>query len=328
MEADIVPPTGIAYHLVTSKKLRKILSPGTSGVLISLLRGYREASAFLKSFRPDVVISTGGYTAAATALAAAKQNRPTIIQEYNAIPGRTNLWLSRRATRICVWFEETIAAFPAGKSVITGVPLRQGIVNGVPAQGARAELGLDPDRFTVLVLGGSQGAMALTHLVLDAAVSLSESIQLMHQTGARNIEEVTTRADRLRLPTVNYKAIPFLENEEVPNAYAAADMLICRCGISTLAEACLSGVPMIMVPLPTAYADHQTANARVLEKHGAGIHTPEGSLTGPLLAEQITRLMNDQAQLRNMSDMASRLGRPNAALEVARLAIDLASGTH
>src|SRR5258706_2494303 len=124
--------------------------------------------------------------------------------------------------------------------------------------------------------------------------------------------------------TAKYHAKAFLDSDEMPKAYAAADLLICRCGISTLAEGCVNGVPMIMVPLPTAYADHQTANARILEKHGAGIHAPEIDLTGTSLAAQVLKLMNDPVQLGNMSDWARQMGKAKAAQDVARLVVNLA----
>jgi UDP-N-acetylglucosamine--N-acetylmuramyl-(pentapeptide) pyrophosphoryl-undecaprenol N-acetylglucosamine transferase len=326
MEAQIVPPTGLPYYLVTSKKLRKTMSLSSAGVLVSLLKGYREASAYLKNFNPDVVISTGGYTAAGTALASARQKRPTIIQEYNAIPGRTNLWLSRWATRICIWFGETAKSLPRDKSIITGVPLRPGIVSNQDRGAARIELGLDSGLFTILILGGSQGSKRLNELTLEMARRLDTPAQIVHQIGERNVKGAIENAAEHNAKTAKYHARAFLASDEMPLAYAATDLLICRCGISTLAEGCANGVPMIMVPLPTAYADHQTANAEILEKHGAGIHAPEGSLTGTLLAKQVTQLMNDRTQLRNMSDMARQIGKPNAAREVARLAVSLASG--
>lgn len=324
MERTIVPPSGLPAHFVTSRKLRKVASLSTVGVVWSLLKGYGEAARIMRQFDPAVVISTGGYTAAATALAAARQGRPTIIQEYNAIPGRTNLWLSRWAKRICVWFERTKADFPAAKTDVTGVPLRAGVRSEMVREAARKALGLDSEAFTVLVLGGSQGARRVNELVVSCAPILGEGVQILHQTGETNIEAVKARAKDLNLPDTNYRPVEYLSGNDLTAAYSAADLLICRCGIGTLAEAALNELPMLMIPLPTAYADHQTANALEMERAGAGIHLPEASVSAETLAGQIGGLQRDPARLNAIGAAAKAVSRPDAARDVARLALELA----
>ncbi len=324
MEAQIVPPTGIPCYLVSSKKLRRILSPSTAGVLFSLCQGYVQAAEFLRKFRPDVVISTGGYMAAATALAAARQRIPTIIQEYNAFPGRTNRWLSRWATRICVWFDKTRKEFPPDRTVTTGVPLRADIVSTMQTQDAREAMGLDTEAFTIVVIGGSQGARRVNELVVDMIPRLSADIQVFHQTGTANLPQVQERMRSVKLTGTKYHVRAYLNAEEITTAYRAADLIICRCGISTLAEAAVNSLPMLMIPLPSAYADHQTANARVIEDSGAGIHLPEATLTAESLALQIGELRRDQARRLQMSAAARSISKPNAAVDVATLASELA----
>ncbi len=323
-EVDIVPQTGIRFEAVRSRKLRKLVSPSTVGVLLELWKGYREAGALLKSFGADVVIGTGGYVAAATSIAATRQGRPLIIQACDAVPGRTNRWLSRRASRVCIWFAETAERLPGAKTVQTGVPLRPDIVSRICPEEARVLLGMSPDQFTVLVVGGSQGAQRLNELAIGMASLLDGPVQVLHQTGPRNHEEALKVAERTDLSRINYLPRPYISGEQMPLAYRAADLVVCRCGISTLAEITANGVPALMVPLPTAYADHQTANARAVERAGAGIHLRQPELTPERLAEQVQALRGDEARREAMAAAGRALGRPEAARHVAELARECA----
>jgi UDP-N-acetylglucosamine--N-acetylmuramyl-(pentapeptide) pyrophosphoryl-undecaprenol N-acetylglucosamine transferase len=325
-ETEIVPAAGIPFISVESRKLRRLASPSTLAVLWSLVKGYRQASQFIKEFGPSVVISTGGYVAAAAGLAAANRNIPLITQACDAVPGRTNLWLGKRARRICVWFEETKKYFPAGRAVVTGVPLRDGMVSNVSPAGARAALGLEPERLTLLVMGGSQGARRLNELTVGMPTYLKADLQILHQTGPRNIDDVKAALSAVNVERIPYHVRPYLSGDEVPMAYRAADLLICRCGISTLAEITANRIPALMVPLPTAYADHQTANAREVERAGGGILLPEASLRSEELARQVDRLAADSEARGRMSEAGAKLGRPHAAEEIARLAIALGNG--
>lgn len=324
LEAEIVPAAGLPFYGVSAKKLRRPVSPSTMGVLLALFRGYRQAAVTLREFGPDVVISTGGYTAAATALAAARQGRPTIIQEYNAVPGRTNRWLSRWATRICVWFRETAEALPADKIVMTGVPIRADVVGRMQPAAARRELGLAVEPFTLLVIGGSQGAQRINEVVTNALDLARNGVQIVHQTGPKNYEGVIAAARESGLVEERYLPVAYLNAQQLPRAYCAANLVLCRCGVSTLAEVTANGLPSVLVPLPTAYADHQTANARAIEREGAGILLPQSELTPVSLRELVCALRNDPARRKRMAAASCSLGRPDAADRVAAIAFELA----
>lgn len=326
MEARIVPAAGVPFVGITTRKLRKLASPGTVGVLLALLRGYREARALVDAFRPDVVLGTGGYVAAATVLASARAGVPTAIHEQNAVIGRTNRLLARWARCVCVSFEESLAAFPTARTVLTGVPVRAGIVSEAPREEARACLGLRPGAFALLVLGGSQGARALNALVPEAAERLEEGVQVVHQTGEREAATVEERASALRAVGRAYVVRPYLDAPEFALAYRAADLVVCRCGASTLAEVTANGLPSLLVPYPAAYADHQTANARAIERAGAGVLLPEGTLTAEALAERIEGLRRDAATRASMADRSRALARPHAARDVCRAATALVAG--
>jgi UDP-N-acetylglucosamine--N-acetylmuramyl-(pentapeptide) pyrophosphoryl-undecaprenol N-acetylglucosamine transferase len=331
METEIVPRRGVPFQAVTARKLRRVLSPSTLGVLFSLCQGYRQAKASLRNFKAEAVVGTGGYVAAAAVLAGVRLGLPTLILAPDLVPGRTNRLLARFAKRICVVFPDTVAQFPPGKTVVTGLPLRKGIVAPAeitPAQARRSFPGLAPDRFTVVVIGGSQGARAVNSVVLEAAPQLLEcGIQVLHQTGAKHIAEVCALAQALNLPeNAGYCPLAFLEEEQVSLALRAADLFVCRGGISTLSEALVNGVPSLIVPLPTSYADHQTANAKALESAGAALHRPEKDLTASNLIADILNLRDDPARLRRMSDACRSLSRPDAADEVADIVLQWKDG--
>ena len=328
METEIVPKTGIPYHGVTARKLRKLVSFSTVGVSISLLRGFRESRRCLRAFRPHAVIGTGGYVAGAAALAGASLRIPTIVLAPDSVPGRTNLMLARFARHICVVFEETVARFPAGKTVVTGLPLRSGMVAPAgldPDTARRGFEGLAPGRFTVLVSGGSQGARALNEIVVEALPELVRSgMQVLHQTGPNNIAEVRGKVRALGLPAgAGYCSVAFLNEDQVPLAYRAADVILCRGGISTLSELMANGLPAVIVPLPTAYADHQTRNAQALAKAGAALCYPQFDLHAEGLVRELVQLKEMPGSLHLMAAASRAMGRPNAAETVAALILSL-----
>jgi UDP-N-acetylglucosamine--N-acetylmuramyl-(pentapeptide) pyrophosphoryl-undecaprenol N-acetylglucosamine transferase len=324
METQIVPKYGIQYQAVTAKKLRKVMSPSTVGVMLSLVRGYGEAKAYLKAFRADAVVGTGGYVAAATTLAGVHLKLPTVILESNVRAGRTNKWLAKWVQTVCLSFPQTAKEFPSNKTQVTGLPLRSTILapQDVTKGDARQHFeGLTPDRFTVVIIGGSQGAQAINGFVLAAAESLiSSDVQILHQTGARNFEEVSEQAASRGL-TSGYRPLPFLDETQVPLALRAADVLVCRGGISTLSEAMVNALPALIVPLPTAYADHQTENARAVEQAGGGMLRPEGQWSGKAMAAEIVQLKQAPQRLAAMSAGMTRIARPDAADAVANLVL-------
>jgi UDP-N-acetylglucosamine--N-acetylmuramyl-(pentapeptide) pyrophosphoryl-undecaprenol N-acetylglucosamine transferase len=326
METRIVPQQGIAFQAVTAQKLRKVVSLSTVGVALSLLKGYLEARRHLKAFRAEAVVSTGGYVAAAATLAGAHMGLPTVIVAPDRVPGRTNRMLARSAKRICVAYAETAKLFPPNRTVLTGMPLRAGVVappEMTPEEARTQFPGLCADRFTLLVTGGSQGARALNRIVVETASALLDAgVQVLHQTGANNIEAVKQQAGSL-IGRAGYCPLPFLEQHQVALARRAANVIVCRGGISTLSENLVCGLPAIIVPLPTAYADHQTHNARSLAEAGAALLRPEADLTPQQLQADLLALKADPSRLLQMAQTARQLAHPDAADAVAREALAL-----
>lgn len=323
MESEIVPRLGVPYQPITTQKLYKTFSLSSVKVMLSVWKGYHEAITYLRAFRADVVVGTGGYVAAAAIMAGRKLGIPTFIHEGNAVAGRTNLWLSKFVDQIGTTFEEVTGEFPTGKTLVTGMPLRAGIVAppqvSVPV--ARSTFaGLDPNRFTVLVTGGSQGARNVNRIVLEAVPSLLDAgMQVLHLTGTRNFEGVEAEARTQGLmEREGYLPRAFCNELEMPLAWRSANVVVCRGGVSTLAESWANRLPTIIVPLPSAYADHQTANARIVERHGAGLLSPEATLTPEQLANDLMRFQQDSDYYARVKAATLTLSRPNAADTVAK----------
>ena len=333
METNIVPAEGIPFYAVEARKMPARPSLATLRGLAALARGYVQATRKLREFGADVVIGSGGYVAAATVLAATRQNIPTVILENNLIPGRTNLKLAKTAGRICVSFSETIKSFPAERCVVTGLPLRQGVVapDRVSQVEARAAFpGLKSDLLTLLVIGGSQGARAVNRLVTQCAPALINSnYQIIHQIGPKNGDDVELYlkeaglTDIAGVANMGYVIRPFLDSSDIPLAYRAANIILCRGGISTISEAAINGLPMVIIPLPTSYADHQTKNALALESIGAARCLRETDLNAVELTGAIVNLFKDAALRHAMSRASLQFGKPGAADDVVRLAMEL-----
>ncbi len=321
MEARIVPEHGIMFQGVQARKLRKLVSVSTPAAGWSLGKGFFEARGYMRAFGAEAVLGTGGYVAAAAALAGVSLGLPLVICAPDAVPGRTNRLLARFARTICVAFPETRHLFPQDRVEVTGLPLRTGVRlgNEITPEDARQRLGLCASRFTLFVAGGSQGAQALNKSLLNALPALLEGgMQVLHQTGARNIEEVMKQTTHLRASDA-YVPMGFLNTEQMALAQRAAHVTWCRGGISTLSEALVNELPMLVTPLPTAYADHQTANARQLVQEGAARLLPEAELEGERLLEELQHMQRDEALLLQMKNAARTLACPDAADKVAQL---------
>jgi UDP-N-acetylglucosamine--N-acetylmuramyl-(pentapeptide) pyrophosphoryl-undecaprenol N-acetylglucosamine transferase len=245
-------------------------------------------------------------------LAAALQRIPTLIHEQNSIPGRTNRLLGRLVNRVAITFPEAARFFPARKTLLTGLPIRPEI-GRVDRAEARAALGLEPDRRTLLVLGGSQGARTVNRATLEALPEWADlPLQVLHQVGRANFEEWQREAAER---PAWYRPVPYLD--AIEDAYAAADIVLCRAGASTLAEIAAAGLPAILVPYPYAMADHQTHNARAFVAAGAAVLVPNAEATGARIAREVQDLLGEPRRLAAMSAASRALARPEAALRLA-----------
>jgi UDP-N-acetylglucosamine--N-acetylmuramyl-(pentapeptide) pyrophosphoryl-undecaprenol N-acetylglucosamine transferase len=321
IESRIIPEAGWPFQGITARQLSRRISWKVPWALGAAALGTIQAGRHLRTFRPTAVLSTGGYAAAPVGAAATVLRIPLVLQEQNLYPGVTNRLLRRSARAVSVPHEST-ARFFGPKAVVTGVPIdRDRVLNGVRGRG-QTQYGLDPARLTILVLGGSQGARTINEAMVEAAPSLENphGVQVLHQAGPTHEASVRNRAGSVG--ALRYVVVGYIEN--VADAYACADLVVCRAGASTLAEVTAWGLPCIVVPYPFAAEGHQEANARLHERAGAAVVVLDGELSGARLAGLLNRLRRDPAAMRAMAEASRRLGKPEAADRVAALVASVA----
>ncbi|MCX8053560.1 MAG: undecaprenyldiphospho-muramoylpentapeptide beta-N-acetylglucosaminyltransferase [Armatimonadetes bacterium] len=320
-EGRIVTEAGIPFRAVPSSPLRRSLSAQNAVSLLKLLLGVLRARRILREFAPEVLIGTGGYTTAAVLVAQRTLGGQVVIHEQNVIPGRTNRWLARVADRVCLSFDSTAQWFPQEKVVVTGLPVRKEFLVLPGKTEARRRLGLRENLFTLLVVGGSQGARMLNELLIGAWPLLDDgSTQVLHQVGARNIENTNPPFTGQGVEE-RYRIEAYLD---MPTAMAAADLLIGRSGASTVAEIMAAGLPSILVPYPHAVAGEQMANARYLVDRGAALMFQEHSLTCEVLADAVSELRSSRGKLESMAKASRSLAKLDAARTVADVVLSLA----
>jgi len=277
--------------------------------------------ALVRRHRPSVVVAVGGYAGVPCGLAAAVARVPLVVVEQNAVPGAANRLLGRFAQASAVSFPGT--DLPG--AVVTGNPVRPEILavdrSDAGRAAARAALGLPEGRKVVAVTGGSLGALRINRAVLGAVEQWAgrRDLAVRHAVGARDWELV--QAERPELPPDGEGLVyqPVRYEDRMDLLMAAADLLVCRGGGNTVAEAAVVGLPAVLIPLPNAPGDHQTMNARALADAGAGVLVPDSELDADRLVAEVERLLADDVRLEAMGRAAGTVGRRDAADRVAAL---------
>ncbi|MBI2893038.1 MAG: undecaprenyldiphospho-muramoylpentapeptide beta-N-acetylglucosaminyltransferase [Deltaproteobacteria bacterium] len=305
LEARAVPARGLRLRLIGVHPIKGMGWRGALRGVASVPRAVLEVRRILAEERPDLVLGVGGYASGPAILAARTCGIPTAVLEQNAVPGLTNRLVGPLVQKAYVTFPESVARFPRGKAVVMGNPVRLAF-----AERAGAE---DPGDGAILVFGGSQGARALNRLVPRAMKLAALARPIVHQTGKADLEEVAALYRELG---VDADVRPFID--DMAGAVAAASLVICRAGATTLSELCSIGRASILVPFPYATDDHQTHNAASLQAAGASVMLPEKELTPERLAEVMRRLLADDSGRRRMARAALDRGRPGAAGDIAR----------
>jgi UDP-N-acetylglucosamine--N-acetylmuramyl-(pentapeptide) pyrophosphoryl-undecaprenol N-acetylglucosamine transferase len=330
IETRVVPEAGFALDLLPILPLSRRLARETLLAPFAAVAGVMAARRLIRRHRFDVVFGTGGYVTLPVALAARLERVPVVLHEPNAVPGIANKLAARVASRIALGVAEAAAAFPAGRTAVVGNPVRPELAR-LDRQGLRAEalaaFDLDPERRTLLVFGGSQGARRINQAVVAATGHWPEPerVQLLHVCGRRDEADVRA-AWALADPEERgllVKVVPFVDRMDL--AYAAADLALTRAGAITMAELTATGTPAVMVPLPHATADHQAANARVLAAAGGAVVVDDAALDGASLAGAVAPLLADPDRLAAMAAAMRELAHPAAAEELAALVVE-ASG--
>lgn len=277
------------------------------GVLLKLRRSIAMARGIVKEFKPDIAVGVGGYCSGPTLKAAQRAGVPTLLQEQNSYAGVTNKLLAKKAAKICVAYPGMERFFPGDKIVLTGNPVRKDLSSAdISAAKARERFGLNPNRPTVLVVGGSLGALTLNESMEGAVKRLHDAgIQVIWQTG-KNFGNRGVEAARNIEGVVVTKFI-----SDMAAAYPAADLVVSRAGAGSISELELLGKPCILVPSPNVAEDHQTKNARALSDKGAALLVPDAEAR-ERLSDEIIALTADPARLAAMSAEIKKLALPDS----------------
>ncbi len=300
LERTQVQAAGFPIDLVPSRQVLGRGALGTVAGVFAAARGTVRALSLLREARPALVIGVGGYASVPTVVAARLRGIPIVLLEPDALSGRANRLLARFARRIFVQFDAALEDLPQGRGLLTGLPVRE-----LPRQ---ADAGATSDCH-LLITGGSQGARSLNRAMAAALPTLvsSAKLRITHQTGAAHVDEVR---DAYRAAGVEAEVAAFFD--DLPARIASADLVVARAGANTCAELCLTHTPSILVPYPFAANDHQTANARDLERAGACVLIPDSELEARL-ADEILALVCNPEQRREMAESAAARSHPDAA---------------
>ena len=293
-------------------------------VLYRIWKSQRMAKRIIRSFRPMVAVGVGGYASGPMLNQCASMGVPCLIQEQNSYAGVTNKLLAKKAKRICVAYEGMERFFPKDKILMTGNPVRQALLNvSADRNEAIVSLGLNPEKKTILLIGGSLGARTLNESVLRHLEEIEQSgIQVIWQTGKVYFKAVMDAlGERKTLPTV--KVTDFIDDMGL--AYRAADLVVSRAGAGSISEFCLIGKPVILVPSPNVAEDHQTKNALALVQKDAALYVKDSEAPDRLLPLAI-ETVNDDARLQTLSRNIHQLALPHSADIIADEAVKLAQG--
>jgi undecaprenyldiphospho-muramoylpentapeptide beta-N-acetylglucosaminyltransferase len=327
-EGAMVAEAGFGVTLLPGRGIQRRLTAENLGAVWGLARAGADALSLVRSRRPSVVLAMGGWASVSCAMAAVALGVPVVVAEQNAVPGAANRLVARFAKAASVPFPGT----PLPRAVVTGNPVRQEIldVDRSPAgrAAARAALGLPAGGRVLAVFGGSLGALRLNTAVLGALEAWADrgDLAVRHVVGERDWAMVTGRvAERAAAADgVFYQPVRYDDRREL--SLAAADLVVSRAGGNTVAELAAVGLPSVLVPLPGAPGDHQTANARHLSDAAAAVLVVDAEMSASRLTAEVDRLLGDPARLEAMEAAASRVARRDAAEAVAALVERYADG--
>lgn len=320
VERTIVPNAGFALTLLPGRGIQRKITRDNIGAIAGLLKAFARSFSLLREHKPDVVVALGGYASVPAGLWAVLLRVPIVVAEQNAVPGLANSIIGRFAKASAVSYDGT----DLPRAVWTGNPVRPEIL-AVAEQGqaarhaARTALGIAEDKKLVVVFGGSLGARTINNAVVGALTRLADraDLEIRHIIGTRDFADVTSRAVLAAGTALTYTPIEY-END-MASVYAAADLVVCRAGATSCAELAVTGTPSVLIPLPGAPGDHQTANARALERAGGAELLADAIFDDQLFVDTVTRLLATESILDTMRKGAATVARPDAAIAVTDL---------
>ena len=314
MEMQRVPAAGCEIKGLPIKGFNRAHLLKNISVLWDLVKSLRLARKIIKEFKPQVAVGVGGYASGATLYECSKMGIPCLIQEQNSYAGVTNKILRNRVQKICVAYDGMDRFFPADKIIKTGNPVRQNVLNSpLSKEEARKQFGLEPDKKTILIVGGSLGARTMNESVQQHLDLVKESgIQFIWQTGKYYNAKIMDFMKGKELP--NLKILDFVS--DMGAAYKAADLVISRAGASSISEFQLIGKPVILVPSPNVAEDHQRKNAMALVNRHAALYVEDAEAPDKLLKLAIETVNNDD-ELKALSENVKKMGLKNSADVIA-----------
>lgn len=308
-EAKLVPAAGFSLEFIEIGGLNSVGLAQSIRTLAQLPLSVVRARQMLGKHAPRVIFSMGGYVAGPVVLAGLWKRLPVVVMEPNAIPGLTNRRVGRFVTRALLNFPEAARFFPAGKSVITGLPVRPEFFT-IPPKTRDAKL-------TVLITGGSQGSRKLNEAARQSWTYFREAkfpVRFIHQTGVAGHEVLSKKFAESGMEG---EVVPFID--DMPAAFARADLVIARAGAGALAELAAAGKPAILVPLFSAADEHQLRNAEAFTKAGAAQLVLDSQMDGGRMFEEVGRLSSQPALLKRMGEQARKFAHPDAAHRAAEI---------
>ncbi len=315
LEARVVPAAGFPLETITAQGLKGMGFLKLLRGLFTLPVSFVESWRLLRKHKPDVVVGVGGYSSGPVVLAAWMQGIPTAVQEQNAYPGITNRILGNFVDVAFVAFSEAGQHFPEKKVQLVGNPIRRALMDNYLRSTVAHE------RLTVLVFGGSLGARAINARMLEALDHLGDlrdQVHFVHQTGKNDPDGIRKVYEEKGFSADVREFI-----DDMSQAYARAELVVCRAGATTLAELTVCKKASILIPYPYAADDHQAKNAQALVDAGAAVMFRESELSGEKLAAEIRSLLTDTERRRKMEKKAGLMGRPEAAKELADVCVEL-----
>lgn len=324
VEANIVPPTGMAFKQLAVQGFRRSLSLDNIQTVRLFLKAVKQSKKIIKEFKPDVVVGTGGYVAGAVVYAAQRMHIPTVIHEQNSVAGVTNKFLARGATKIGVAFSVAKDQFPTDRVTLVGNPRAQQVAQ-LKSTFSWQTLGLRDDKPTLLIFGGSQGAPAINLAVIEAMNDLNtRPYQIVIVTGPKRYDNVINLLQAQGISAAdNIRIVPYIDN--MPEVLAQTTAIVSRAGATSIAEITALGIPSILVPSLHVTGDHQTKNAKSLVDAGAALIIPEPELNGQTLIAAADQLLLDTTTSDKMAAQATKVGMPDAGDRLYQLLLSAIS---
>ena len=320
MEMEKVPKEGFEIVGLPVRGLQRRLTLKNLLVPFVLLWSLIKAYSIVKKFKPNVVVGFGGYASAPVLRMAEFIGIKTVLQEQNSYAGLTNKLLAKKSKCICVAYPNMGTYFQKEKIVFTGNPVRGDIISlGNKSNLLFANYNLNPDKKTVLVVGGSLGARTVNEAILANAKQLeSLGIQVLCQCGSFYYKEIEERLAQLKTPNIHLREFIY----DMDKAYTVADIIVSRAGALSISELCLVGKPTLLVPSPNVAEDHQTKNAMALVKEDAAVMIKDTEISDTLVSS-LTDLLQNENKCQSLSQNIKALGKPDAAKDIVKTIFEL-----